>query len=194
MKDIRTTVTGNVATDPSPLGQDAHDDAVSFRLAVNPVYRHPESGEWVHRKTEFMTVYARRSLARHVRESLAIGHPVVASGRIGTNEWVSDGGEKMFSLTLHADAIGHDLTFGTATYQRAQRRCDAIKDEPAIDFDTGEVVAERESDLGTASAKSPLVRRDETSKKKSSRSATDESSAPDDLTESVQASRVAAPF
>jgi len=48
------------------------------------------------------------------------GDPVVIVGRLALREWEQDG-RAGSTLDLTADVIGHDLTRGTATFERTRR-------------------------------------------------------------------------
>lgn len=137
MRDLRTTVTGNVAKDVTEHRYEDGTVTAVIRLASTSRYFDQESKDYLDRKTEFFTVFARRALARHVIDSVRKGDPLIVSGRLGSSEWTRDG-RTGFSMTIQAEAIGHDLTFGTAAFERAGRR----GAEPLVDEHTGETVEE----------------------------------------------------
>lgn len=134
MRDLRTTVHGNVTKEPTVHRYEDGTVTAIIRLASTSRYFDPDRKEFADRKTEFFTVYARRALARHVEASVHKGDPLIVSGRLGSAEWTRDG-VTGHSMTIQADAIGPDLTFGTAVFQRARR-----PEAPRIDERTGEVL------------------------------------------------------
>lgn len=143
MREIQTTIRGNVTKDPQRC---TGNDAAQVRVAVNSTYFDRDKGAWAERKTEFITVFVRGSLARNALDSLQKGQPVIASGRLGSSQWEREDGSVGHSLVLQAECIGHDLTFGSSTFRRPPRRDD---DVPEMDPDTGEVLDSRDAGEST---------------------------------------------
>lgn len=114
---IITTVTGWVATDPREIVEGS-TAWTSFRLGVTPRRRDPVSNGWTDGRTEWVTVKAWRELAKNVVESVAKGQPIVVHGRLEVDEWTTNEGAQRRDLALHASHIGHDLTYGRATFVR----------------------------------------------------------------------------
>ncbi|MGP9693322.1 single-stranded DNA-binding protein [Brachybacterium sp. AOP25-B2-12] len=137
MRDLRTTITGNVAKDVTEHRYDDGTVTAVIRLASTSRYFDQDRNDFTDRKTEFFTVYARRALARNVIDSVRKGDPLIVSGRLGSAEWVKDG-VSGFSMTVQAESIGHDLTFGTDTFARSSRRTAT----PLVDERTGEILGE----------------------------------------------------
>lgn len=136
MRDIQTTIMGNATADPTEHPQDDGSVTAKVRVAVTGRYFNASSQEYSDRKTEFITVFVRRQLARNVLLSVRKGQPLIVSGRLNSSEWKGEDGAMRFSLNLQADAIGHDLTYGTSAYRRPLRG----EDTPDIDPYTGETV------------------------------------------------------
>lgn len=139
MRDIQTTVLGNATADPSERTHADGTVTAILRIAVTGRYFDPGKGDFSDRKTEYISVFVRRSLARNVLRSVSKGHPLVVTGRLGSSEWTGEDGTVRHSLTLHAEAIGHDLTFGAATFSRPPR----LEEIPDHDPVTGEISRER---------------------------------------------------
>ena len=118
MNDLTVTVTGWVATDPKLHVVPNGSDLVSFRLASTARYFDRPNNQWVDRDTEWFTVRVFRAAAFLVEESLRKGQPVVVVGRLHTNEWTSDTGQRT-DLVIDAQTVGHDLTRGVARFTRA---------------------------------------------------------------------------
>lgn len=135
MRDLRTTVMGNVTKDPSRHVYEDGTETAVIRLASTSRYYDTERNEFADRKTEYFSVYARRGMAQNVLASVRKGDPLVVTGRLGSAEWTREGAQG-FSMTIQAEAIGHDLSFGRATFGRTPRRPEA----PRIDEQTGEVL------------------------------------------------------
>lgn len=133
MREILTTIRGNATRAPEDRTNKDGSRAANLRLAVNSRYYNRVKGEFADRKPEYVTVYCHRRLAEHALASVKKGQPLVVTGRVGLAEWTREDGTEGYSLTMQADAIGHDLSFGTTTFTKAVRNTDA----PDIDPDTG---------------------------------------------------------
>lgn len=143
MRDIHTTIMGNATADPS---ERTHDGTVSalVRIAVTGRYYDASKSDFTDRKTEFITVFARRQLARNLLASVKKGQPLIVTGRLSSSEWTDQDDTPRHSLNLQAEAIGHDLTYGTASFTKPLR----LGDQPDVDHDTGEI---RSVDAGGSS-------------------------------------------
>ena len=112
-------VRGLVATDPRLIETEAGLSVLSFRLAATQRRFDSESGKWISDQTNWFSVSSFRKLAENSHASLAKGDRVVVSGRLKVRDW--DNGERSgTSVELDAEAIGHDLTFGTTEFRRAE--------------------------------------------------------------------------
>lgn len=149
MRDIQTTIMGNATADPTEHRQDDGTVTAKVRVAVTGRYFNAASQEYSDRKTEFVTVFVRRQMARNVLLSVRKGQPLIVIGRLHTSEWTGEDRAMRFSLNLQADAIGHDLTFGTSAYRRPLRG----EEIPDIDPYTGEPV----TSPATPSSEDPAV-------------------------------------
>lgn len=146
MREIRTTLIGNATGDPQLReGKDGPDTTI-LRMAVTPSYFDNEKGAFGDRKTEFVTVFVRRNLGRNVAGSITKGQPLIVTGRLGSSEWTGDDGVVRHSLTMNAEAVGHDLTFGTAVFARPLKASDV----PDHDPHTGELTAASDIDADSA--------------------------------------------
>lgn len=89
----------------------------SFRMATTPRYYDSRQGAWTDGHTEWITVKAFRDAAFNVAASIHKGEPVLVQGRLQTEEWVGKDGPRS-GLVLDANAVGHDVTRGTAKFAR----------------------------------------------------------------------------
>lgn len=137
MRDIQTTVMGNATADPMERKQAEGAPSASVRVAVTGSYFNTATGEFSDRKTEFITVFARRGLARNLLASVRKGQPLVVTGRLSTSEWTGEDDTPRHSLNIQAESIGHDLTYGTAQFTRPLRD----RDTPDIDPKTSSILA-----------------------------------------------------
>jgi single-strand DNA-binding protein len=112
------TAAGIVATTPRHVQTDEGLDITSFRLASNRRRYDDELQQWVDVDTNWYTVVAFRALAANAEKSLRKGDRVVVSGRVRIRDWEHDSGSGT-SVEVEADALGHDLLWGTTTYTRS---------------------------------------------------------------------------
>ena len=112
------TAAGIVATTPRHVQTDEGLDITSFRLASNRRRYDDELQQWVDVDTNWYTVVAFRALAANAEKSLRKGDRMVVSGRVRIRDWEHDSGSGT-SVEVEADALGHDLLWGTTTYTRS---------------------------------------------------------------------------
>jgi len=115
MSDATISLSGNVGTDVEFHEGDGWAYA-RFRLACTP--RFQRQGEWVDGETTWLSVRATHRMARHVRDSINKGDPVVVTGRLRTHTWTDAEGERQDRLVVEAMAMGHDLSRGVSRFQR----------------------------------------------------------------------------
>ncbi|WP_084361715.1 single-stranded DNA-binding protein [Herbiconiux solani] len=117
MPDL-TTVTGIVATPPRHITTNSGLEITSFRLASGQRRFDREKQKWVEADTNWYTVTAFRQLALNLGGSLERGQHVLVSGRLRIRAW--ENGEKSgTSVEIEADAVGHDLSWGTSSFTRS---------------------------------------------------------------------------
>ncbi|MBW9092853.1 single-stranded DNA-binding protein [Microbacterium jejuense] len=115
------TVTGNVATEPEFKRTQNGLGITSFRVASGQRRFDRQTERWIDAGTNWYTVSVFRGLADHAFASLHKGDRVILTGRLRQREW--DNGEKRgTSLDIEADALGHDLLWGTTTFVKDDRR------------------------------------------------------------------------
>lgn len=126
-------LTGNVATPPEHRRTGAGLVITSFRLATSHRRRDRSSGEWVDTDPSFYSVSVFRDLGEHAFASLQKGQRVVVMGKLKVREWETDA-KKGVSVEIDAEAIGHDLRWGTSTFHPSvERAASAGTDENAVD-------------------------------------------------------------
>ena len=125
------TVTGVVATTPRHILTTEKLPITSFRLASTQ--RRYDRGEqkWVDGETNWYTVTGFRQLALNLVGSVEKGQRVVVTGRLQLRDW--DNGEKKgLNVEIVADAIGHDLSWGTSSFTRSMTSSSTAADaDPA---------------------------------------------------------------
>lgn len=126
------TLTGLVATPPKHITTASGLAITSFRLASNQRRFDRTKGEWIDLETNWYTVTTFRQLARNVVLSVQKGQRVVVTGRLRVREWTNEEKEtKGTNVELDADALGHDLSWGTAAFTRTAVA--TVPDEPALE-------------------------------------------------------------
>jgi single-strand DNA-binding protein len=116
----RITIVGNVATHPECKRTPAGMAITTFRIASSKRRRDPVTGVWGDTATNYYTVSTYRGLADHAFRSLRKGERVLLTGRLRLTPWES-GDKRGVSIDVDADAIGHDLLWGTTTYTKNER-------------------------------------------------------------------------
>ncbi|SFS06137.1 single-strand DNA-binding protein [Microbacterium sp. cf046] len=113
------TIVGTVGTDPEKKTRNGVT-ITTFRLASRERRFDKATGAWVDGETNWYTVSAYRRLAEHVFDSVHRRDRVILTGRLHVRNW--DNGEKRgTAVDVDADAIGHDLLFGTTAYEADER-------------------------------------------------------------------------
>lgn len=126
--EIEVTVRGWIGQRPKLLETKGPSPMMSMRVGTTP-RRRDKSGAWVDGETTWLSVIAFGELAENVTRSLRKGDPVVVRGRLAMKKSERDGREFVTPEVL-ADAIGPELTFGTALYAPVVRRARDVEDEP----------------------------------------------------------------
>ena len=112
------TLTGFVATVPNHLVTGEGLPITSFRLASTQRRFDRSRNLWVDNGTNWYTVTSFRQLAMNTNSSIKKGERVIVTGRLRIRDWTA--GEKVgTSIEIDADSIGHDLTWGTASFTRS---------------------------------------------------------------------------
>jgi len=129
LNETRVALRGNVATEPV-LKLTLQGTAVcSFRLAVTARRYSSSDSKVVDAETSWYTVTCWRSLAENAASSLAKGQGVVVHGRLRVRDFVHEG-QPRTSADLTAEALGHDLTWGTSSFTPARRpRAEETRDD-----------------------------------------------------------------
>ena len=130
------TLTGFVGSDPKHFVTSEGLAITSFRLASSQRRFDRSKNAWVDGDTNWYSVTAFRQLANNTFGSVQKGNAVVVTGRLRVRVWEA-GGRKGINVDVEADAIGHDLTWGTAAFSRTTIVA-AVPVDPAPS-DTGSV-------------------------------------------------------
>jgi single-strand DNA-binding protein len=112
------TLTGLVATAPRHIVTSEGLPITSFRLASAQRRFDRSQERWIDGDTNWYTVTSFRQLAVNAAGSVAKGDRVVVSGRLRIREW-ENGERGGTNVDIEADAIGHDLAWGTSRFSRS---------------------------------------------------------------------------
>ena len=129
------SVTGLVATTPRHLVTQDGLPITSFRLASSQRRFDRNQNKWIDGETNWFTVTAFRQLAINSAGSINKGDRLVVAGKLRIRDW--DNGERTgTSVEVEASAIGHDLTFGTAAFERRSLVVSDPEDEEESEIET----------------------------------------------------------
>jgi single-strand DNA-binding protein len=117
MSDL-ITVTGLVATVPRHLVTSEGLAICSFRLASTQRRFDRSKDRWIDAETNWYTISTFRQLATNAAGSISKGERVIATGRLRIREW-ENGDKSGTTIEIEADAIGHDLSWGTTAFSRS---------------------------------------------------------------------------
>ncbi len=115
--ETHVTIKGRLCADPLVFTTKAGAPMTKFRVAQSG-RRQVQPGQWEDTEPSFYDVLAYRSLAANIGVSLKKGHPVAVHGRQRVVQWRRDDGQVFVNVEIEADAVGHDLTFGTTAFAK----------------------------------------------------------------------------
>ena len=121
MNETHVTVVGNLVADPVLRVTPGEREVAGFRLASTVRRYDAELGRSVDVRTSFYSVSCWGYLARNAAESLRKGERVVVSGRLDVREYTGDDKVVRTSVDVVADAVGHDLVYGTSRFTKVRR-------------------------------------------------------------------------
>lgn len=131
MYENYVTVVGNVVADPIERTTRTGGPFTTFRVASTPRYR-TSDGRFADGNTSFFGVCAFNVLAANAAKSIQKGQPVIVHGKLRVNEWRDEKDQPRTSVEIDASHIGHDLTWGQATYARISR-AESLGHDPLAD-------------------------------------------------------------
>ncbi|WP_130178804.1 single-stranded DNA-binding protein [Cryobacterium sp. SO1] len=111
-------LTGIVATTPRHLVTSSGLAITSFRLACRQRRFDRVKNSWVDADTNWYTVSSFRQLAHNVVASVHKGEPVLVTGRLRIRDWENED-RSGTSVEVEADAVGHNLSWGTTSLVRS---------------------------------------------------------------------------
>jgi single-strand DNA-binding protein len=130
MNETSITVHGNVVSEPVERQARNGSTYTTFRVATTP-YRRTPDGRFVDGDTSFFDVIAFNALAANVASALRKGQPVIVEGHISIKRYLSNDGTPRTSPQIDAAHIGHDMSWGRATFERVSRAAALGQDRTA---------------------------------------------------------------
>lgn len=132
------TIRGFVATEITSSTTPGGVATASFRLGSTGRRFDKESKTWGDGHTNWFTVQGYRNLAGTLGCSIRKGQPVIVIGKLKIHTWEKEG-RVYHSTIIDAEAVGHDLTFGSANFIRTASRpaLSLVEQPPAPDEGPG---------------------------------------------------------
>lgn len=130
MNETRITLNGNVVSEPVERQARNGSPYTTFRVATTP-YRRTADGRFVDGDTSFFDVIAFNALAANAATALRKGQPVIVEGSLAIKSYLSNDGTPRSSPQIDASHIGHDLSWGRATFERVSRAAALGQDRTA---------------------------------------------------------------
>jgi single-strand DNA-binding protein len=150
MNDDMITIHGFVATDVNLFTSVKGVAMASFRMATTARRWDKQAQKTVDAETNWYNIRAYRYLAQNAGSSIHKGDPVVVFGKLKLRKWITEDGRSGTSPDIEAEAIGHDLSWGTAHFSRpGQRRGMTDGESPEAER---EAMAEADGQDGQGSA------------------------------------------
>ena len=149
MNETSITVHGNVVSEPIERQARNGSTYTTFRIATTP-YRRTPDGRFVDGDTSFYDVIAFNALAANVASALRKGQPVIVTGHLSIKPYLSNDGTPRTSPQIDAAHIGHDMSWGRATFERVSRAAALGQDRTADPDVQASVRAMAEGESGSS--------------------------------------------
>ena len=149
MRETYMHVAGVVVTDPLVRKFDDGRQVMSFRVGSTSRRYDSNAKSWVDGQTLWVKVSCWRELAANASECVRKSDRVVVWGRVRTEQWKGEDGGQRSDLAIEAEALGHDLTYGVATFVRRRRTVSTqtLTAEGVVDTATGELTPVPSADV-----------------------------------------------
>jgi single-strand DNA-binding protein len=158
------TLTGIVGSDPRAVTTTEGLAITSFRLASTQRRFIKAQEKWVDGETNWYTVTSFRQLAANSAVSVRKGERILVTGRLRIREW-ENSGKSGINIEIEAEAIGHDLSWGTAAFSRGAGSTPVDAGSPSADaaagFPSEAELAGRPSEAGAAAVDASPIPQDE---------------------------------
>ncbi|MFC0581545.1 single-stranded DNA-binding protein [Micrococcoides hystricis] len=128
----KITLRGFVATDVTERTTNTNTSIATFRVGCSDRRFNQESKEWETTYTNWYTINCFRNLANHVAYSIRKGQPVIITGRLKQKSWQTKDGDPRTTWEVDAEAVGHDLVFGSTSFERTTYQGNQGQTEPQL--------------------------------------------------------------
>ena len=158
MSQMTVTAVGVAGTEPNHVRTAEGAEVTSFRLVVTERRYDGKQQSWIDGDVSWLSVVSYRQLAVNVAASVHKGDRVIVTGRLKLRDWKDESGRSGTTADIVADALGHDLLWGTTKYERTARRSEAPASESS-GGDTGQTAPVAAGDWGApvaAGAEAPF--------------------------------------
>jgi single-strand DNA-binding protein len=129
------TLTGIVGTEPRAVTTNEGLAITSFRLASTQRRFDKSKEKWIDGETNWYTITSFRQLATNSAVSVKKGERILVTGRLRIREW-ENSSKSGTNIEIEADALGHDLSWGTAAFSRGAGSTPVDAASPATDAAT----------------------------------------------------------
>lgn len=116
--DTMISLAGTVVTEPRTTVDRQGRPVLHFRMLAVSRRFEVSTQQWVDKDKLWVGVTCFRHLARNAAASIQYRDRVVVIGRLRTREWDDEDGQSRTSIDMTAEALGHDLNWGTSELTR----------------------------------------------------------------------------
>lgn len=121
VNEMYVAVAGRLVAAPESRNTRGGVPFTAFRMASTVRRPNASTGQYEDAGTNFLNVTAFRTLGANVANSLKKGDPVIVYGRLRVNQWVRQDNIPATSVEIDAYSIGHDLSWGTTSFEKVAR-------------------------------------------------------------------------
>lgn len=133
MHATHVTLVGNLVDNPELRLTPTGSSTTSFRLACTERVWSSAEGRYVDGRTSFYRISCWDYLAANAAAALHRGQRIIVTGKLELQEYETRDGLKRIAAVVTADALGHDLQFGTTLFSRVVRSSTSAAATPAED-------------------------------------------------------------
>lgn len=116
VSEIKMTIVGNITKKPEI--KTTNQGKLVTRLRVASTRKRYIEGRWIDGESAYIDVDCWEHLAQNVVNTFGKGDRIIAEGRLRTDEWKDEQGNKRSFTKVVADSVGPDLRFATAVITR----------------------------------------------------------------------------
>lgn len=120
------TVVGTLAADPEVKHPASGIDMATFRIASTDRRLDKATQQWQDGTTSWFEIVAFRSHALNALASFKKGHRVIVQGELTMEPWEHEG-RTTVKPRIIADALGHELRWGSSVYTRTSGGASAAR-------------------------------------------------------------------